>query len=132
MPELKWNKTDFMECLEVIPQVEDYEVEHFYEVKKNGLVLTVTVWQHESVVFVSLRQQENPAPLVEFALFVREAARYVNDKRGEYLEFQNCIAAPSRFSYQEMGDMFDTAKFKHGLTIELAIKPHIQLRHIRG
>ena len=131
MPDLKWIETDFMECLKVIPEVEDYEVERVYKVEKNGLILAVTVWQYESVVCISLRQQENTAPLTEFALFVREAIQYIHDKRGEYLEFRDCIIAPSRFSYLEMGNMLDRTKFNRGSTVQLAIKPHVQIRHIR-
>ena len=131
MPELRWNATDFTECLQVIPEVEDFEVEHSYTVEKDGLALTITVWQHESVVCVSLRQAEITVPLAVFVLFVREAVQYINDKRGEYLEFRDCIIAPSRFSYPTMGDMFDKNKFTRGLTVQLAIKPNVQIRHIR-
>jgi len=131
MPQLKWDETEFLECLEVTPEIDEYEVQHMYEVEQHGLVLTATVWQYESVICLSLRQQAMNEPLVEFTLFVRDGIRYVKDKRGEYLEFQDCIVAPSRFSYIEIGDVFDKTKFDHGLTLQLATKPHLQIRPIR-
>lgn len=130
MPELNWNETDFMECLEVVPEIESYKVKHVYKVTKDGLALVVIVRQFESVVQLSLRQREVDTLLIEFSLFVRESTRYIKDKRSEYLEFQDCIVLPSRFSYQDVGNMFDKANFKHGLTVQLAIKPHIQIRHV--
>lgn len=131
MPELVWNAVDFMECLEVFPEVGEFEVEHVYIVPRKGLVLAVTVWRMESVVRLSIRESESSEPVIEFALFVRDAVHYIKDKRGEFLEFRDCIVAPSRFSYLEMGDMFDKAQFKKGLTIQLGIKPNIKIRHIR-
>lgn len=128
MPQLDWDETDFMECLEVIPTVEDYEVKHVYEVNKDGLSLLVCVWQLESVVGLSLRQHDGDELLTEFALFVRGAVRYVNDKRGEYLEFSDVVVAPNRFSFS--GSAFDKTRLSHGLVIHLQAKPHIQIRYV--
>ena len=102
MPELNWNEADFMECLEVVPEVGDYKVKHIYEVTKDGLVLVVIVRQFESVIQLSLRQREVDTLLTKFSLFMRESTRYIKAKRSEYLEFQNCIVLPSRFSYIKM------------------------------
>lgn len=131
MPQLNWNENDLLECLEVSPQVSDYEVKHFYQVTQDDFVLAVSVWQHESLVVLSLCQEKSDAPLIEFALCVRRAVRYVHDKRGEYLEFGNCVVAPDRFAYQAVGNMFDETVFKPSLTVQLAVKPHIQIRCVR-
>lgn len=50
MPQLKWDETEFIECLETLPTVEEHSVSHVFEIKKDGLILQLTVWQYESVV----------------------------------------------------------------------------------
>ena len=62
MPQLEWDETDFIRCLEVIPETDDNSAEYIYKIEQDALVLTVAVWQYESVVSVSLRQQETNAP----------------------------------------------------------------------
>ena len=36
MPELKWDELDFLMCLEVVPETEEYGTEFIYEVKGGG------------------------------------------------------------------------------------------------
>lgn len=129
MPQLNWTQTDLVECLETMPTVGDYEVKHGYVVQRDSVVLTVVVRQYESVIELSLRQTTVESPTIEFALFVRGAVRYIKDKRGEYLEIEDCVIAPNRFSYQDRGNMFDRSRFSHGLTVQLIVKPHIQIKY---
>lgn len=129
MPELKWDETDFLECLEVIPQIEEYGTEHYYEVKKNGLILAVSVWQYESVIALSLLQEAGRIPITSFALVVRDRVRYIHDKRGEYLEFNDCVVVSNRFFGQETRkDIFDKTKFSDNLRLEISIKPNLQIK----
>lgn len=125
MPELQWDELDFLECLEVVPQVEEYGISYSYEVHRDSLRLLVTVWPMESAVQWTLWQASIETPLLDFALFVRGAVRHINDKRGEYLEFQDCVVAPNRFWQIEAGDVFDSGNFA-GLTAEIGVKPHIR------
>ncbi len=127
MPQLNWNETDFLECLEVEPDISDYAVSHSYEVNKNGLRLLITVWQYESAVQLTLSRDATEANLFSFAAYVRGEVRYVNDKRGTYLEITDSIVAPSRFSYMEFGDVFDRERFPYGVTVEIGVKPDIRV-----
>ena len=129
MPELQWDELGFLECLEVEPKIEDeyeYEMRHIYKVEKDGLILTVIVRQMESIVWLSLQQKNSDSQLIEFAVLVRGKVRYINDKRGEYLEFNCCRIDPSRFSYRYIEK---SEHAKPNWTIELSIKPHIQIRY---
>ena len=75
MPQLKWDETEIIECLETLPKVEEYSVSHVFEIKKDGLILQLTVWQYESVVqFVIFREQVEVA-VIQMALFVRGEVR---------------------------------------------------------
>ncbi len=128
MPQLEWDETDFLECFEVEPEAADHDVSHTYDMNANGLRLLVTVWQYESVVQVSLyRREHEDAAITTLACFVRGNARYVNDKRGMYIELANCVIGPSRFWYQETGDLFDQESFAHGVDVHLGIKPDLRV-----
>jgi len=128
MPELKWDETDFLEYLEVLPQIEEYGTKIYYEVKQSDLILVISIWQYESVVAVSLLRDETATPIASFTLAVRGDVRYVKDKRGEYLEFNDCVVVSNRFYYHETKDVFDRTKFTGQLQMELSIKPHIQVK----
>lgn len=126
MPELKWDPFDFFYCLEVEPEIEEYGVSYSYEVAKNGLNLTVFVLPYESRIEVSLRQENCERALFSFATHVHGEVRHINDKRGEYLEFTNCLISP--LTYSDMSDSFNN--INHSWTIELSIKPQIQIRYL--
>ncbi len=132
MPQLQWNDYDFALCLEVMPEVDVDKVEYVYTVDKDGLVLTVTVWQYESVIGLSLRAPSMDNPAMEFALYVRGPVTYINDKRGEYLRLEDCIITSSRFSYIEAGDLWDNIKFPSGLPVVVAVRPGIRVRGLRA
>ncbi len=128
MPELQWDELDFMECLEVEPQIEEYEISYFYEVRRDDLILYPTVRPCESVIDISLYQSASETPLLDCALFVFGKVRHINDKRGEYLEFTDCIIAPRRFAYLETQTLRDAATPRW--SVKLSIKPRIQIRYL--
>ena len=125
MPKLQWDDLDFLECLEVVPEVETDRIWYSYQVVKNGLDLQVKVWPMESVIQFALARESAKDPLFRFALFVRGRVRHINDKRGEYLEFEDCVVASNQFWYIEAGDVFNHGRFAKGVTVEIGIKPDI-------
>lgn len=84
MPQFEWNDIDFLDFFAVEPTVEDYAVSHNYEVERNGLRLLFTVWQHESVIQVSIFHGDADDALVTFAAYVRAGARFGDDIRVFY------------------------------------------------
>jgi hypothetical protein len=54
MPQLIWDESDFISYLEVLPEVEEYEIAHHFTVKKDGLRLGLSVYQLDSDVYITL------------------------------------------------------------------------------
>lgn len=131
MPLLQWNEYDFIGCLEVEPTVDEYQVSHTFDVSRNGVVLRLTVWQYESVVELLLAMESRAQPLIELVLFVRGGAVAQADDSQEWLELRDCILAASRFSYLEMGDVFDRTRYPLGHFLRIRVQPDIQVEIVR-
>ena len=86
--------------------------------------------QYESVVQVSVFRGDADDGLFTFAAYVRSGARFINDKRGRYLEIADCIIAPRRLWYIDSGDPFDRERFPIGVTMTVAIDPDIQIAFV--
>ena len=127
MPELKWDEQDFLECLGVVPEVEEYETAYSYTVKSNGLTLLITVWQYESLIQLSLFREGQEKPITSFALVVRGPVEHRNEKWGEYLLLRSCVVVSSRFYYMNSGDVFEGDKYPHGLDVEIAAYPDLRI-----
>jgi hypothetical protein len=130
MPQLQWNDTEFLEFFAVEPTIEEYGVSHDYELDRDGLRLLFTVWQLESVIQASLFRDNTEAALFTFAAYVRGEARFINDQRGRYVDFEDCIVAPNRFWYIEAGNPFDQQRFPMSVTIRLAVDPDIRISFV--
>lgn len=130
MPELIWNKTDFLDCFSAEPTVEEDSCSFSYEIERNGLRLDFTVWECEGVIQTSLFRAGSDRPLHAWAAFVRGEARLVKDQRGRYLVFEDCVIAPDRFWNIPCDDVFDRGRFPHSVTVTVAVDPDIQIRFI--
>jgi hypothetical protein len=96
-------------------------------VHRNGLRLLITVWQFESVIQVTLFRESSDVALMDFTCFVRGEVRHINDGRGNYLSLEDCVVAPSRFSYIEAGNSFNHDRFPFGITLTIRVRPDIQI-----
>ena len=130
MPQLAWNDVDFLDFFAVEPIVEDGAISFNYEIQRNGLRLLFTVWQYESVIQASVFRGDADVALFTFAAYVRDEARFINDKRGRLLEIADCIIAPNRFWYIESGDPFDRERFPIAVTVTVAIDPDIRIAFV--
>lgn len=136
MPQLDWSEYAFIECLEVLPAVEEHATKHAFQLAQPDLTLVVTLWQFESVVAIEVTRTGSGAPLIAFALVVRGSARHLKGPSGECIEFTNAVIVPSRFSYMEYRqkrvDLYD-AKQMPGLdSVRLFVKPAIRIEIPRG
>ena len=128
MPQLKWDETEFIECLEVVPEVAEHQTQHIFTVTKHRLILTLTLWQLESIVALALRREGSALPITQFALAVRGDARLQRHKDGDYLEFRDCVVCPGRFSYiHGPGDPGNVTHFGYSLVVQVAVAPEIQI-----
>ncbi len=128
MPLLRWNEIDFLDYLEVEPNVLDEVVSHRYSVERMGLKLLLTLWQLESMVQVTLFRDNSPENrILSFAAGVRGSAKCIDDQRGRYLEFSDCIIVPSRSWYRHADNLFDRQRISASVTIEIAVNPDIRI-----
>lgn len=133
MPQLNWNEYEFIECLEVLPDVED-GVRHEFVVQRAGLKLLVTVWQLESIVQLLLRQTDQELPLIDLALVVRDKVRHLKGPDAtECLDFLDVLLAPSRFSYVDCPrrNWFNPAELPGIASVRLFVKPAIRIELLR-
>ncbi len=127
MPQLEWDNTDFLEFFATEPVIEEYGVWHNYEIERDGLKLLLTIWQLDSVIQASLYRGKSEVALVTFAAYVRGSARFINDDRGRYINFEDCIIVPGRFWYIQAGDAFAQGGFPPAITIRLSIDPDVAI-----
>lgn len=90
---LQWDETDFIECLEVIPDVvEDAGGGpfHIFSVIKGGIQLELTVFTFEEDVRFRLFREGENHPLFEYQIMGCKFVRFEKNKYGqEYLSFMN-------------------------------------------
>lgn len=119
MSELDWNEYDFIECLGVLPRTDDYETRYIFSVLKHGLRLELVVRPFSSDIEIAIFQVEIDFPIIEFKITECSGTKFVNDKRGRYLEF-----APA----QVFGDRYER-DFEIPVGVKLSVEPtvHIEL-----
>ncbi len=79
MPKLKWNEYDFVECLGVLPEIDETWYRwHKFKVEKDNLVLKVEVCEYKNIVFVELSRNSDAEPLFYSSFFVRGEVSYQN------------------------------------------------------
>ena len=90
---LEWDKTDFIECLEVVP--EDMESDYhgsfsIFRIEKKGIKLELTVFPFEEDVRFRLIRVEKEEPIFEYQIMSCKSAKYEKSKDGvETLKFIN-------------------------------------------
>jgi hypothetical protein len=116
---LIWNQYEFIECLEVLPAVdEEYETNHVFRVEKDGLILILTIYQYSGDVYFDLKRDGIEEPVFRMRLIDCPGARYLSTKDGkEYLEF-----APSK----SFGGRYD-GESPIPMGVRIAVNPHIQI-----
>lgn len=117
MPELVWNETDFIACLEVLPEIEEYGISYAFRVLRHGLRLELTVYPYDSDIYITLYREGIQPPVLDMKLLDCGGTRYVNDERGEYLEF-----APAKV----FGDRYD-GESVIPLGVRIAVNPCISI-----
>jgi hypothetical protein len=105
MAELQWDKTDWLVCLGVLPEVAEYETLFIYRVERAGMILILEVTPHESIIEIKLQRQGQEQDLLNLTFLVDGIVEYRQEKWGNYLQLWSCRMVTSRFYYiQERGD----------------------------
>jgi len=91
MSELRWNEWEVVECLGVLPEIDEtWHRWHKFRVEKDGLVLKVEVCEFLNLVSVELSRISDTEPLFYSLFFVRGEVSYQNEKKLNYLKLNNC------------------------------------------
>jgi len=125
MPQLRWNKVDVLECLGVLPEVEEYETKFEYAVTRDGLVLLITVVPYESVVELRLRRADSSEDILALAVLVLGEIEYKREKAGDFLQMLGSRIVVSRFYYTREGD--EAILKSPAVDVELRVDPDIRV-----
>ncbi|OON68028.1 hypothetical protein [Hymenobacter sp. CRA2] len=123
--QLQWDELDLLQGLEAIPVEDDNGGTH-YRVRHDGLLLLVSLWPYLGVVDVTLVQSVTEAVLLDLTVAVRGRIRYNNDKRGEYLEFADCVLVSRVALTEEQAEAAFSPNLL-GRTMLVAMKPHVSV-----
>ena len=127
---LQWEELDFLECLGVVPEVDEEDYGYSYEVTRGKITLHLIVWDWRNTVSLSLRQEGSPQPLIRFLLLVQGQARRRQEKWGEYLEFLDCVCAPEDGSCRVFSEeeIFDRRQFDRAMNVVVYVQPDICIK----
>ena len=123
--QLQWEELDLLQGLEVVPTEEQGGNWH-YRVPLKGLLLLLSLWPDSGMVDVTLVQTDTESVLLDLTVAVRGRIRYNNDKRGEYLEFADCVLVGRVVHSEEQLDAAFSPNLL-GRTMLLAIKPQVSV-----
>ncbi len=123
MPQLIWDETEFLDCLEVEPTIDEYETGHHYTVAKDGLRLELSVFQLSSDICITVYREGIERPIVNFTITECSGTRYVNDTRGDFLEFAPSQVFGNRFQHDFVIPVGVRLSVKPSICIELIAKP---------
>jgi hypothetical protein len=129
MPKLKWNEYDFVECLGVLPEIDEtWHRWHKFKVEKDNLILKVDVGEYQNLVYVELLQKSDSEPLFYSLFFIREAVIYHNETNLNYLILSDCLIALDEHTYSDDKNIFDKIKFPGRINFEIYTFPKIKLK----
>jgi hypothetical protein len=97
---LTWNATDVLQCLGVEPNVAECETQFEYSVERDGLLLCLSIRPYDSDVLVRISRDGVIRPVFHARLIDCLGVRFVNDERGEYLEFVPAKCFGNRYDGQ--------------------------------
>ena len=114
---LVWDEIDVLTVLEVIPEQETDGIWHKYIVEKDGIQLSITVYQYDGDVRFELVNSHNQSTLFSMRLIDCEGVIRRLDSTGEYLEF-----APAK----SFGCRYDgTSVIPYG--VRVSVNPNINI-----
>lgn len=97
MPELAWNPVDFLQVLEVVPEEGEYGTAYHYDSERRGIRLQLSVYPLDRDVSIDISCGQQESPVVKLRLVDVPAARVIEDKQGQYIEFAGAKAFAGRY-----------------------------------
>lgn len=127
MPQLKWNEYDFIECLGILPEIQEYGISHSFELNQESFLLSLTVWQYESLVAISLFNEKKTFEIFELWFVVKREIEFVDDKYGSYLRFLDIKIVLDRFYDPNNKNFSIETNYSNNLNFELHTFPQFKL-----
>lgn len=112
MDRLVWDETDFIEITEAVPEVEEYEVSHRFEIVRNAKKCMLHLWQLEGFVEILISDINTHSDTCKIAFYCRSECKV--DMKAERIVFSNCVFAKDMFSYLEKGNIYEKDKNPYG------------------
>ncbi len=115
---LVWDQYEFIECLGVLPEVEEYETSHSFTIEKDDLRLEITIFQDAGDLYVDLYRNGIEASVFKARVTNCPGARRVkNINNPDYLEFAAAKVFGSRYDGESVIPM----------GVRIWIEPHIRI-----
>jgi hypothetical protein len=121
MPEFVWNEYEFIECLGVLPEVNEYDASHTFKVERHGLRLELNVSQYDGDIFLHIFREGIETPIFAMRLIDCAGARYVRDKHSDFLEF-----APAECFWRSSRGRYDR-ELSVPFGFRVSVNPHIKI-----
>jgi len=131
MPKLKWKDDEVVECLGVLPEIEEFFSSHSFS-RVFGLIrLELTVWENESLVAVSIFEDQGTDPFLDLCFIVRDRVEFVSETESTSIRFHDSVVVTSRFWQiydEDRRDWFDTRLLPTKIGFELSSFPKFGFR----
>ena len=124
---LKWNETDVIDCLEVLPVVFDSKTKYLFEAIRGGLRLRLTIWPYERQAQLELSSDPDQQPIIAFRLVIRGELKYLKETRIEQLEFTDAVIGPA-YHWRNESFAYSHTESPPGVTVILSVKPAIHIQ----
>lgn len=117
----KWSEYKFIECLGVLPEIDQtWEQWHRYKLFKDKLLLELDLCAYRDLINVSLAKKFDTEPFFSFFLLVKGNVVHINEKNISCLKFENCLV---------LSDEYDNPDIYTELNFEIHIYPKIKLKY---
>ena len=131
MPKLKWKEHEVVECLGVLPETDEFFSSHSFSRFFCSIRLALTVWDNESLVAISLFEDQKTDPFLDLCFIVRDRVEFVSEAEFTSLRFHDSVVVTSRFwqIYEEdRRAWFDTKLLPIKIGFELSSFPKFGFR----
>lgn len=131
MPELKWKDYEVVECLGVLPETDEFFTSHYFQKVFGSIRLGLTIWENESLIAVSLFEDQTTEPFLDLCFIVRDRIEFVSEAKFSSLRFHDTVIVSSRFwrIYDEdKSDWFDTKLLSTRICFELITVPKFEFK----
>ncbi len=129
MPKLRWKDYEVVECLGVMPETDEFFTSHYFQKVFGSIRLELTIWENESLIAVSLFEDQTTEPFLDLCFIVRDHVEFVSETEFSSLRFHDSVIVTSRFWQiydEDKSDWFDTRLLPTRIGFELTTFPKFE------